>query len=431
MNSYILGVDDTDSVGGMCTTYLGYLLQEMLKEHAVVKGYPRLIRLNPCISYKTRGNAAVSLQIETNNINKVKKIAASVIEENAHMNGENTNPGLVLVPSSLRDNLSDFASRAVRDVIEIKEAFEVIEEYSITHEYWKNGRGLIGALASTSLKLVDSTFELIAYRRRECWGKPRKIDESSVFSADEATFPGTWDTVDRHYKKVVFAPHSPDPILFGIRGDCLSSIEDAYSMIRHEPIEGKMVYKTNQGTDMHIIPSRVSELKPQRSYLVQGHVIVPPGYTRGGHLFFSIKDKTGVVECAAFEPTKNFRKVVEKFKIGDLLRLYGSYINTTLNLEKVEVLSVKRTDTKNPVCCKRSTKSKGKGQGFRCSRCGKMFEAKTEVEVERELKEGFYEVPPVARRHLAKPLIRGEKPLDLTSFAQPVSPPPPSSPPQE
>ena len=52
-----LGIDDTDSKLGMCTTYLAAVLAERLSGFGLAD-YPRLIRLNPNIRYKTRGNAA-------------------------------------------------------------------------------------------------------------------------------------------------------------------------------------------------------------------------------------------------------------------------------------------------------------------------------------------------------------------------------------
>ena len=54
-----IGIDDTDSDKGMCTTYLGAVLIERLKSLGVILGLPKLVRLNPCAQYKTRGNAAI------------------------------------------------------------------------------------------------------------------------------------------------------------------------------------------------------------------------------------------------------------------------------------------------------------------------------------------------------------------------------------
>ena len=43
-----IGIDDTDSPDGMCTTYLACHIIDKLKEVGIeIVGYPRLIRLNP------------------------------------------------------------------------------------------------------------------------------------------------------------------------------------------------------------------------------------------------------------------------------------------------------------------------------------------------------------------------------------------------
>src|SRR5213593_1698496 len=57
-----LGVDDTDSLRGMCTTYLATELVRALSRWDII-GYPRLVRLNPNIPWKTRGNGAICLRI--------------------------------------------------------------------------------------------------------------------------------------------------------------------------------------------------------------------------------------------------------------------------------------------------------------------------------------------------------------------------------
>ena len=54
-----IGIDDTDSVKGGCTTWLGTEIISELSEFDLI-GYPRLVRLNPNVPWKTRGNGAVA-----------------------------------------------------------------------------------------------------------------------------------------------------------------------------------------------------------------------------------------------------------------------------------------------------------------------------------------------------------------------------------
>ncbi|MDH5495599.1 MAG: DNA-binding protein, partial [Candidatus Bathyarchaeota archaeon] len=58
-----IGFDDTDSPRGGCTTYIAALLVEKLQKlGATFNDYPNLIRLNPNVPWKTRGNGALCLR---------------------------------------------------------------------------------------------------------------------------------------------------------------------------------------------------------------------------------------------------------------------------------------------------------------------------------------------------------------------------------
>ena len=60
-----IGIDDTDSPDGMCTTYLGALLCERLENLGYTIADRLLIRLNPNAPFKTRGNAAICIVLES------------------------------------------------------------------------------------------------------------------------------------------------------------------------------------------------------------------------------------------------------------------------------------------------------------------------------------------------------------------------------
>src|SRR5947199_4968185 len=57
-----IGVDDTDSLRGMCTTFLATEIIRELTEEFDLIGFPRLVRLNPNVPWKTRGNGAICLR---------------------------------------------------------------------------------------------------------------------------------------------------------------------------------------------------------------------------------------------------------------------------------------------------------------------------------------------------------------------------------
>lgn len=411
----IIGLDDTDSREGMCTTYMAAVLIKELEKYGTLGEYPFLVRLNPNIIYKTRGNAALAIPIELKNnadAQKVKKHVIKTVKNMAVLSDENTNPGVVFIEDATEEmmtELSQFSMRAVHDVLEIHEAKEILKRHGISNKGFKNGRGLIGALAAAGFALCglsDFTYELIAYREKRRWGTSREINEDSVLDADAATQPDTWDTVDYENKRIVFAPHSPDPILFGIRGNSESAVRKAFSMLKSEPVERYVVYKTNQNTDMHLIPAKINEVQNDRSYILEGKVSRLPKTIEGGHVIFGIADGFATLDCAAFEPTKVFRNVIRHLLTGDEVTVYGSVKDRTMNLEKIDVKALNMHEYRNPVCCGKRMKSMGKEQGFRCEKCGAIKKEKVIETLQRNISPGFYEVPPSARRHLAKPLIR-------------------------
>ena len=405
-----IGVDDTDSEEGLCTTYLAAVMMDRLGSFGEVVDLPRLVRLNPCVQFKTRGNAAIAFSLDTDHPEKAKEVALETLLELSDFSGEKTNPGLVVAEEVPRE-LSGFYQRALHEVIDVREAVEIIERLGLWSRSFKNRQGLVGALAAVGARFSDVTYELLAYRVERRWATPREIDEESVWKADELTYPRTWDTVDRQNRKVIFAPHSKDPVLFGVRGEEPGSLMEALETIRSEPFERMVIYRTNQGTDAHISRGEVSGVVEDNSYLLRGVVASGPEAIEGGHIFFTLGDgeSDSSIRCAAFEPTKGFRDLVRALIPGDVVEVYGAVKKGTLNLEKMEVVSLAEgTVEEAPLCpsCSRRMKSAGRGQGYRCRRCKTRAEGKATVPLHREIQEGFYEVPPCARRHLSKPLVR-------------------------
>ena len=408
-----IGIDDTDSERGLCTTYLAAVLMERLRSLGDIKGLPMLVRLNPCARFKTRGNAALAFELESDRPEEVKETALQAVLELSDFSGANTNPGLV-VADRVTPQMKAFYRRAVTEILEIGVARALLQGEGIWYRGFKKGRGLIGALAAVGAELPDFTYELIAYRERRRWGTPRVIDQESVWMADALTYPRTWDTVDHHNKRIVFAPHTGDPVLFGIRGSDPDAIEEAFQIIKSEPWERRVLYRTNQGTDAHILKGDISTVQDSQSYRLCGVVAEAAQVIEGGHLFFFLQNGEGHLKCAAFEPTKNFRSMVKRLAPGDELEVFGAVRDGTLNLEKMNLLQLAEQEVLvAPSCpqCGKRMESAGRGQGYRCRRCDTKAEGRERKLLLRDLDTGFYEVPPSARRHLSKPLVRmiGEK----------------------
>lgn len=403
-----IGIDDTDSRKGMCTTYLAVTLIEKLEKVAEILGLPRIIRLNPTIPFKTRGNGAVSFLVETDDLKEVVEISGEIVMEFSELDDENTNPGIVFVDDEIAQKLSGFAERTIKDVVTLDDALFIINKYRIPYIKFKKGRGIIGALASVGAELQDYTLELLVYRYPEKFGKKREFDRESFFEIDYRFYPKIFDTVDWCNDEVVAVPGSPCPVLYGLRGESIDALYEAMKIARTEPFDKHQIFITNHATDMHIIDEKnVESLKNYRSYKIRGVVSREPHDIQGGHVFFELETRFGLIKCAAFEPTKQFRNVVRKLMVGDVVEVYGSMKNDTINLEKMEVVELTDKIAVNPMCkCGRRMESVGKDKGFRCKKCKTFSKEKQYVKINREIVKGFYEVPPSARRHLTKPLIR-------------------------
>ena len=396
--SMFLGLDDTDSPDGMCTTYLGALVAEALEMQGCIIKNMRLIRLNPNVPWKTRGNAAVCIEFE-GGAEIASQTAERFIDKYAMFDCLNTNPGFVVCETK---PAPDFYYSALRGFCTVDEAKAVLDSIGAIYKGYKNCRGLIGALAAVSAELPDKTYEYLAYRKPDAFGTPRVFDADSFRKSAEETLPHCFDTWDFAAEKPVCIPHGKDPVLFGIRGESREWVEKAVSYLQSEEVERFVIWETNQGTDAHILSS-TSGFEEGRSYVFDGVVTSAPKTQRGGHVSFSVGD----VVCYAFEPTKSFRNIVRELIEGDCLTVFGSFQKGVIHVEKFCLRTAAKKEVRAsprcPVCGGRMT-SAGKGKGYKCRECsGRIRDTEA---ASRGIAEGWYEVPPDARRHLSKPVCR-------------------------
>ena len=415
-----IGLDDTDSPEGGCTTYVAALLAErLLEQGAKFLDYPILLRLNPNTPWKTRGNAAVCLRVEVDEGREDDAFRSTLelVERYGQFGCNNTNPGAVFHFGEVPEKVVGFSEKVVRQIVEREEAEELIRDNGMHAFAWKNGRGIIGALAAIGGTLSgDHTYELITYRTPEYCGSPRMVDSDSVRRMNEATRGGTFNNVDERGRPLI-TPHGPDPVLYGVRGESPETVHKAYGIVEElEPVERWMIYRSNQGTDAHFASKApISGLKPYNPAIIEGRVSSLPETIPGSHVIFKVRDRSGEADCAAYEPTGGFRNVVRRLIPGDEVRVYGGVRpmnpGLTLNAEKLEVLGlVEKESFRNPRCpeCGGGTESMGAGQGLRCKKCGYRGDKlqKMRVVEPRRLKPGTYIPDRDAHRHLTKPLER-------------------------
>ena len=420
-----IGLDDTDSTKGGCTTYLAAVLTEELSNKFKVSftDYPSLIRLNPNVPWKTRGNGALCLRFthEPQFEEQIKDIAISLWEEQSAVKEKGTDPGIVFFKSArIPSELTTFSKNAETTIVTLKEAIALIKKFGAEALGFNSCRGIIGALAAIGETLnCDHTYELIAYRTRGNLGTKRQVDESSIFEMDKLTAPYTFNNVDTEKNRVIITPRGPDPILFGIRGESPKIVKKAFGIVRPlEPVERWVIFRSNQGTDAHLRTIKsLDKVEPYCSIIAKGTVSQNPRVVPLRHIIFSINDDLSEVDCAAYEPTGDLRKIARELTVGDKIEVCGAVHKPTsnrpltINLEKINILSLQqKTVTANPLCpnCGKRLKSMGKNQGFRCEKCGSKYAnvKKKELAIPRTIKEGLYVTSTRSQRHLTKPLRR-------------------------
>jgi len=416
-----IAFDDTDSRTGRCTTHLAFKVVEHLKKmDAELVDNPLLIRLNPNIPWKTRGNGAVCLRARVRDAGRVMDYVRQAVESGSAI-GCGANPGVAFHSGeNIPPALQRFSAAAMCDVMSRQMAEKVADDNGISYYTYGNGQGLVGSLGALgSLMLnTDYTYELIAYRKQDNCGKPRIVDMQKVIKFSEETYPNTFNNYDSKHGRILIAPHGPDPVYFGIRGETFDVVSSAITSLQpEEELDGWMVFRSNQGTNMHLQDElKIAGVKAYTAGHVRCKVASTPLAIEGGHVIFTVEQGGAQMPAAIYEPT-GLANVAAKLEPGDFIEIgCGVRKGTTkhpkiLNVEYLRVLNVAEAfETQNPLCkvCGKRMKSEGKGKGYQCDRCkfkdataSKIFIPKI-----RDLRPGLYIPTPKAHRHLTKPLQR-------------------------
>jgi tRNA(Ile2)-agmatinylcytidine synthase len=419
-----IGIDDTDSPRKGCTTYVASLLVEKLaKLNVRFTDYPDLVRLNPNVPWKTRGNGALCLRIECaeGTAEDVKEAVVETVEANSDFDYVGTDPGIVFLPEhAIPQEVRNFAQKAIQGIVKLNDSLRLVKEFGGEALGYKSRRGIIGALAAIGETLEgDHTYELIAYRFPENCGTKRLVDADSVRVMDKKTSPLTFNNVDLETNRVLITPRGPDPVFFGIRGENPAIVKEAFDMVQcGEPIERWVIFRTNQGTDAHLRKaSGIGGIRPFQTVIVRGTVVNEPRVVPRRHVIFSIKDDRAIIDCAAYEPTDDLRKAAKQLMVGDKVEVSGAVRPAskthpmTINLEKIRIIElVPKVVLHNPECpkCGKAMSSMGRAQGYRCEKCRYKSKqlTKTQMAQERALENRLYITSLHSQRHLTKPLSR-------------------------
>jgi len=427
-----VGFDDTDSPKGMCTTFLAYKIVNLLqKQKTEFLDFPRLIRFNPNIPWKTRGNGAVSLKIKTNEPFKIKNQIKNLVSKYSDVkNG--ANPGLVFFESdTIPSEFTRFSNLALWQLINRNNAKKFAKKNNLEIFYQGNGQGLIGAIGAIGYNFHDHTLELLSYRKKPKFGKVRRLSTKSVKIMQEKTFPYTFNSFDSKKGRILITPHGPDPVFYGIRGENIDSLIYATKILKSdEKLDGYMIFKSNQGTADHLKNElNFENMKPYASGKITGIVSNSPKIVKGGHIFFKILSKSHEFWCAVYKPT-GISTIASNLIIGDEICIGGGVRKASknfpriINLEFLDIINLqKNIIMSNPLCkkCNKKMKSKGRNHGFECVRCGNKSSKKITIEIPRIIKKQLYLPKVSAHRHLTRPLQRIGTINETTKFDKSIS----------
>ncbi|MUN28628.1 tRNA(Ile)(2)-agmatinylcytidine synthase [Sulfuracidifex metallicus] len=407
---FIVGVDDHDSTKAGCTTHFSsILLEKLFLKNCKISELPKLVRLNPNIPWKTRGNASISFIVDCNiSLCELEQLVSDTSEKYVKKisMGYNLNrkPGYAILEydkyNLIKDKLESFYERAVSDVIPL----DLAKKFAKNNKILIGGsRGLIGSIAALGFD-EDYTFELLTYRKIENWNKDRDVDNKSIMEADSIFFPRVVANYDYFKNKPLILSHGRDPVFYGLRGtDPEILIKEMNTINAKEELDFFMIFKTNQMTDSHLkyLGTRYYQTTSMKIKINSIRIM------KGGHVLIEGSDNEMLV--IVYRESRELNSLAKELKRGDLIHVSGaikpSFNNSKiLEAERIEVLYLNDQINEIPLCpiCKRRMESAGKDKGYRCKRCRTFANSKTTRSISRNITLGLYQSP--LYRHLTKPI---------------------------
>lgn len=426
-----IGVDDTDGPEGGCTTFvLTELLRLARDQRLDLLGYPRLVRLNPNVPWKTRGNGALAARLghglgrpsvvgeiggrpffayargrELRDAERRGFLnAAWPLVDRLASRAPRTDPVLVVAD---RPPAPALYRRSVADLVPLASARAALRAAGGTAFHRGSQRGLVGAAAAIAWPGRRRTFELLAYRRPSRIGRTRRIELGSLRSAVRR-HPSLFLCEDPRTRRVLIAPHTDCPVLLGLRATDAAAPVAALRELRSEPVDRWMLFVTNQATGDHLVPRTAEGWPREAAGVLRARVVGSPSVGRGGHVRFRVRGASGaLLECVAFEPTKTLPKVAASLRDGDRLDVAGGRgRDGTVRVERLvlRALVPRFGPARPPPCpaCGVRSRSLGRLRGYRCPRCRRRFppEAARAPRLAPAFPVGSYDPTASARRHL-------------------------------
>lgn len=435
-----LGLDDTDTLDGGCTTDVLHRLLVALAAPSDtgrappwrIVSWPRLVRLWPHAPHRTRGNAAVAALIDLAAadaealVARVGTVAERLLPGLERLDAAGVRalrapgrpaapdgdapgrrpatparPGLVLGPAPDEGHYWG----AVRGPVGLEALTPEVASWleAGTHAVWGAGGavGLIGAVAAIAWSPgPTATWEHIAWRAADRIGEPRAVDPG-VVAGLETHHPQVMLSRDPVQQRTLLAPRAPCPVLWGIRARRPAAATAAHAELKASggevPVASR-TFLTNQATGDHLRGIR------------RGLLTADPRIGRRGHTSLEVTDDVGAaVRLLAFTEGGALNALARELRNGDRIAWQGlTHPSGAVHLERLRLLRPVTRPTTRPACpaCGRRLESAGRGQPLRCRTCRTHHPRRWRQAAppRGDGWMGWSEPSPGARRHLAAPL---------------------------
>lgn len=388
-----LGLDDTDHLGGGCTTKTLHDLLQRLPEDVHVANL-RLVRLWPFAPGRTRGNAAVAVELtcqdevslldhlEREWVDHLKPLRGAITSSHhSDRHQHPADPGMVWF--NKRPNPM-FYRKSVRENV-------TLSSLPVADRSW-GGQGRIGATAAVAWPGERVTYEAIAWRLDGAMG-PRAVDHDALVQVD--AMEGTFLSRDPRNGSALLAPRGCSPVLFGVRAFTSVAAEFAASTLTNasatEPVCAWRCFATNQASGDHLSGSVLGEVTHTHVHPQRKHARL----------------QTDAGTMVAYSESGDVNRLARWVQPGDIIEARG--LTDASGCMHIEQLRLHRSQPRartRPPCpnCRKTMKSMGRNQGLRCPSC-RYKAPKDWVDIEASPPFADWVEPPAsARRHLARPL---------------------------
>ncbi|ALU12042.1 tRNA(Ile2) 2-agmatinylcytidine synthetase [Ignicoccus islandicus DSM 13165] len=365
----IVAIDGFDMPRAGCTTHVASLLILYLESRGFhLLDYPYLVRLNPSVPWKTRGNAAISFEI-SGDPSLIYEETVSFLKDYIR---EYNKKGAILV-SSKRPS-----SKIYRMAIETVVHPDVIkEELNDDMLFYGNEGSLIGAAAAAATVRDLPNFELIAYRKSS--RKPRKCSFAPFYDHLVLAF---YPYVHESSSSVI-CPRGDDPVLYGLRGRNLPLLISLARIIDAEDVHFYTAFRTNQHS---FKPSVAKDVYPYDFKTLDIEIDSSEIIEVGRDFIVKLNGKNVMI----YEESglRKFLLYLSKSRAKIKGRLSIIYKPHSISLAALEIEKAVAINYKSPRCpkCGGAMVSKGSRSLLRkCKKCGYEAMEPRKLQVEMDL----------------------------------------------